>query len=113
MESAVVKGEEAQMRRAMEQVTSSSRAYGSELEEMSKIWALWGAPAKVCLIKKRKWIKPSLNRVRSLTITDPDSHGGFYPPQYLLERQKHRLQAIQTSRTHWGQLFDTDAGQAD
>lgn len=108
-----MKGEEAQMRRAMEQVTSSSRACGSELEEMSKIWALWGTPATVCLIKKKKWIKPSLNRVRSLTIKDPDSHGGLYPPQYLLERQKHRLQAIQTSGMHWGQLFDTDAEQAD
>lgn len=90
MESAVGKGGDAQMHRATEQVTGLSRAYGSELEERSKIWTLWGAPATDCLIKKRKWIKTPLNRARSLEITGRDSHGGFEPPQYLLKRQKPR-----------------------
>ena len=77
MESAVGKGGEAQMHRATEQVTGLSRAYGSELEDRPKIWTLRGALATDCLIKKRKWIKPSLNRAGSLVITGPDSHGGF------------------------------------
>lgn len=40
MESALGKGGEAQKRRATEQVTGLSNAYGSELEERSKIWTL-------------------------------------------------------------------------
>lgn len=77
MESAVGNGVPAEMHRTTEQVTGLSRADGSELEDRPKIWTLWGAPATDCMIKKRKWIKLSLNRARSLTITGPDSHGGF------------------------------------